>query len=176
MSFMQNLLKKPGTTSSTIIVPSTPKPVATKPFFPKGEPSPTSSPDKKTVRKRHAQSTPGPHIPEHVHLFLLAVIGYSGIAFILLRIQPSSIQHIFLPNSYSPLLFLFFVSTFFLSSFLLNNTRRGLLISFVLTLYLFLRLQQLLTFPLGVGIAIPFLLYELLMTFALYKRIPHSRP
>lgn len=100
----------------------------------------------------------------HLFLLVLALIGYGSIIYIFLNVQPSAVQHILIPNSYSPILGLFFFASFCLFSFLLSHSRRGFLVAMVLTVCLFLRLQQVLTLTIFLGIATPFLCYEVLMT------------
>jgi hypothetical protein len=175
---MQNLLQK--SSSQTVVVAakssSTPKPLPTKTkvhanildskysrlkFAQPTHPSPATQLSKIKL----PLGTPQLHIPAHFHLLVFSLIGYSMIAYILFSVQPSAIEHVLLPNSYVPLLILSFVSDLFFFSFLLGNSRRGFLIAVVFTIYLFLRLQQVLTVPVATGIAVPFLLYELGMTF-----------
>ncbi len=71
-------------------------------------------------------------------LFAAIVLG------ILTQVAPSRIRDVILPNSYLPLLVPTFLSLFFGCSFVLLNTRRGLLVSSFLTALLFLRLQRVL--------------------------------
>lgn len=115
-------------------------------------------------------SLPQTHLPGHLHLFFVSLVGYAAILYILLRVNPSSLQNVAVTNSYLPLLIIFLISNFCFFSFLFANTRRGLLISIILALYLFLRLQQVFSLPIAGAIAAPFVLYELIMSLLSFQR------
>lgn len=97
------------------------------------------------------------HLPALISgLFFVAVDYY-----ILTKINPGSIQHFILPNSYLPFLLVTFLSLFFLVSFFLLNSRRGFFIALAVTIFLFFRIQQvLLTNELIVIILLPLLALE----------------
>lgn len=78
-------------------------------------------------------------------ILAIGALCYAGSGFIFLTIEPRSIQHILLPNSYSPLVGLLAFGHFCTFSYLFLNSRRGAVISLVLSAIFFLRLQQVLT-------------------------------
>jgi hypothetical protein len=86
----------------------------------------------------------------HLPVLFLGLIGLGGVIFIFGWVEPSSIQHMYVPNSYAPLLLTVAAGTFFCGSYLFLNSRRGLLTSVVITSILFLKLQQVLTWTLVV--------------------------
>lgn len=83
------------------------------------------------------------------HLPTLAMAGIFAYLTSLLmhQVHPSQVKHFILPNSYLPLLILVFITTFFLVSWMLLNTRRGFLAALALSLILFLRVQQVVLNP-----------------------------
>lgn len=72
-----------------------------------------------------------------IGLVLLVVIGV-----LLTNIRPAQIANLGFYHSYWPLLLLVLGAVFFIFSFVLQNTRRGLLVSLLLTTTLFLKLQS----------------------------------
>lgn len=64
--------------------------------------------------------------------------------YILTKIPPNQIKDSILPNTYLPLLVAIFLSNLFVWSFILLKTFRGLVISTIITIFLFLKLQQVL--------------------------------
>ena len=79
---------------------------------------------------------------KHLPTFIFALL-FSGTTYLILtRIHPENIKHFLIPNSYLPLLISVFLSSFFLFSFILLNSRRGFLISLLMLIFLFLHLQQ----------------------------------
>lgn len=88
----------------------------------------------------------------HLPLLISALLAYCGVIFIFGWIEPRSIQNIFLPNSYAPLLLVCTVANFCLFSYFFLNSRRGIIVSIVITILLFLRLQQVLTLPISLSV------------------------
>jgi hypothetical protein len=78
---------------------------------------------------------------KHLPLLLLSVPFYAGAYYIFTYIHPDKIKHFLIPNTYLPLQFTLFSGNFFLFSYLLLNTRRGLGLSLFLSFTLFLKLQ-----------------------------------
>lgn len=157
---MENLLHKKS--SQTLVIEK-----------PKPEPKRTNIlsskyVDQKEVKPNISKKTSRPSVslnlklPPHAHLLILACFGYAAIIYILLRVSPATIQNVVIPNSYLPLLIFFFLANVAFFSFLLRNFRRGVVVSCVLTIYVFLRLQQLLTPMLAIEVAVPFVLYEVI--------------
>lgn len=102
---------------------------------------------------------------KHLPTFFLGLIFSASTYLILTKISPTIIQHFILPNTYLPFLFSATLSVFFLFSFFLLNTRRGLLISILFAIFLFLRLQQTLLQPLSIFIIIiPFFVIEIIFS------------
>jgi hypothetical protein len=85
----------------------------------------------------------------HLPTLILGLVSYAAAIFILTTVEPRSIQHLWLPNSYAPLLIAAGLGHLCVFGFLLLSTRRGILMSSVLTLILFLRLQQVFTMEMG---------------------------
>ncbi len=101
-------------------------------------------------RKREIRQSFHQHIPWKEYLFhlpvlLLGVTSYGVVIFIFGWVEPSSIQNLWVANSYAPLLLTVAVGTFLCSSYFFLNSRRGLLLSAGFTAILFLKLQQVLT-------------------------------
>lgn len=100
----------------------------------------------------------------HLPTLIMSLPFGALVYYLLTRVRPDAIAHIGLPNSYLPLLIPFFFFTFWFFSFIFLKARRGLLISIILTLYLFFRLNQVvftwpvILIPLVVGLS-----FELLM-------------
>jgi hypothetical protein len=78
-------------------------------------------------------------------ILAIGVLCYVGSGFIFLTIEPRSIQHLLLPNSYSPIVLMLGLGHFCCFSYLFLNSRRGVIVSLVLTALFFLLLQQVLT-------------------------------
>ncbi|OGJ22235.1 MAG: hypothetical protein A3J60_02305 [Candidatus Pacebacteria bacterium RIFCSPHIGHO2_02_FULL_46_9] len=73
---------------------------------------------------------------------LLGLMCSGGLYFLLTTIRPVEIADLPLPNTYGPLLGLYFLTCFFLLGYLLKSTRRGMLLAMASTLILFLHLQS----------------------------------
>lgn len=81
--------------------------------------------------------------------------------YILTSIHPYQIKNFLAPNSYLPLLASTFLGSFFLLSFLFLSTRRGFLLSLMLNLVLFFKLQQVIfNWQLVVSLVIFFVIIE----------------
>lgn len=86
---------------------------------------------------------------------LLSFVGYGATFFILTHIPPEQVQSFLLPNTYLPLLLALGEGHFFFFSYVFMKTRRGLLLTLLLTALLFLQLHTLLSLSLA-GIVIGF--------------------
>ncbi len=99
---------------------------------------------------------------------LIIGLFFSGVVyFILTQIQPDKVKHFILPNSYLPLLFAFFFAIMFIFSFIWLNTPRGFFTAIVLSIILFLLLQQVILTPIIFGV----LAAAFLVTNLIYKLI-----
>ena len=78
----------------------------------------------------------------HLPTLLMAIPGYFWFYTLLTTKYPREIQDTWLPNTYLPVLISFYWGTFFLLAFVLLHTRRGLILSALLTTYLYFRIQQ----------------------------------
>jgi hypothetical protein len=115
--------------------------------------------------KKVASTSPQTVNRFHFHLLIFAALFYAAIFFIFWKVEPATIQNFIVPNTYLPLLAAFFCGNFFLGSFLFNNTRRGFSTTIILSIWLFLQLQQILSPILMLGIVIPFGIFEGAMMF-----------
>ena len=115
-------------------------------------------------QKRHAKLPPhqeeknsvevNPYLLRLPTLFL-SFVGYGAAFFIITHVYPEQVQSFLLPNTYLPLLLAFAEGHFFFFSYIFMKTRRGLLITLLLTTLLFLQLQTLLSLTFA-GIVIGF--------------------
>jgi len=86
-------------------------------------------------------------------LLVLSGLFFYGVFYVFTQVSPENIQNELIPNTYLPLLIIFFLANWFLFSFLTLTSRRSLIISLCLTLLLFFRLQTIFT-PTLVGLTI----------------------
>jgi len=100
----------------------------------------------------------------HLPTLLLSLQFYYLVYFIFIKVEPSQIRDYLLPHSYLPLQVAFFLSNFFLFTFVFLKTRRGLTTAFYLSLVLHLRLNFVVEPIWLLVLAIPFLIVELLAT------------
>jgi len=101
------------------------------------------------------------HLPT---LFFAFVSCYLTYLFVI-NISPETVRHFILPNTYLPLIILVFISSFFLSSYILLNSRRGLFTASYLSLLTFLAVQQVILDWRVIGILlIPFLVIETILS------------
>ncbi len=72
-----------------------------------------------------------------------------GLGFALLQlmqhVSPQTVAHVLFPNSYLPITSLWFLCWWYLSGFILQNSKRGLFMSCLATLWLYTRLQLVIT-------------------------------
>lgn len=106
------------------------------------------------------------HIPlkkylRHLPTLLLAIPFYWGVWYILSNVFPSQIKDFFLINTYLPLQIPFFLGNFFFLTFLTLKSRTGFLLSLLMSLFLFFKLQNVsLSLPIVGIIGLPFLILE----------------
>jgi len=98
----------------------------------------------------------------HRSTLLVSLPFYGGVLFYLHFIYPEQIRNFLFPNSYLPLHFYLFVGNFFFFSFLLLSSRRGLVLSLMVTTLLFLKLQTVLSWPLGLLVVVIFAVFEVI--------------
>lgn len=79
---------------------------------------------------------------KHLPVLLFSFPFYFGLLYIFTQINPEAVKNILVPNSYLPLLLLIYFATLFSCTFFMLSFKRGIVISSVVTLLLFLRLQQ----------------------------------
>ncbi len=89
-----------------------------------------------------------PVLKEYLKHWPQLAIGLS-VFFVLYRLissyTPSQLAHFLIPNSYLSVLSLFFIGGWYCWSFLLHGTKKSLIASLICTLWLFTRLQQIIT-------------------------------
>jgi len=100
----------------------------------------------------------------HLPTLFLALLFYGICIYIFRRVEPAAIQNVLLANSYIPLLFLSGIGHFFFFSFLFLQSRRGLLAALTLTVLLFLRVQQVLSWPIFFAVFLFSVSLEFLLT------------
>jgi hypothetical protein len=88
---------------------------------------------------------------KHSPTLLLSLPFVVMLWWIITSVRPGTIKNIGLTNSYLVFVLPFFLANLFAFSFLLLKTRRGLAISLLLTLWLFLKLQQVVITPVIFG-------------------------
>lgn len=93
----------------------------------------TSISSSESLKKRYLKQLP---------TLLVSIPFYFVVYYIITTIQPTAIQHLFIPNTYLPLQVPLFIANFFFFSFLFLKSRRGFLMSFFISLLLFFRLQN----------------------------------
>lgn len=102
----------------------------------------------------------------HLPTLILGLIFSGGVYYILINISPDRIKHFILPNTYLPLLLTFFFAAMFIFSFIWLNTVRGFFTAIVLSIILFLMLQQVILTPVILAVlAAVFLLANLIYKF-----------
>lgn len=88
------------------------------------------------------QSNLIPLYVKHLPTLFLAIISSASLWYILTQIHPHSIKNFLLPQSYLPLILSFWLTTFWATSFLLLNSKRGFFVSLALSMLLFFHLQK----------------------------------
>lgn len=81
------------------------------------------------------------HYFKHLPTLFLSLFFGTLTFYFLKNISPESVRHFIIPNTYLPFLLLIFLTTLFLFSFVFLNTKIGLLLSAMLTTFLFMRVQ-----------------------------------
>jgi hypothetical protein len=100
---------------------------------------------------------------KHLPTLVLGLICAAILIGMIFTLYPAQVMNLVIPGSYLLPLILFFLSVFFVSSFVFMNSRRGLFLALYLTILLFLRLKDLSLSPgTFATFALPFLLLEIL--------------
>jgi len=146
---------------------------ATKEAPAKPQPAPSLPP--LAVKSRLQRTLPKPSFNRkryflHLPILVLGIVGYFLTGFVFLYLEPVSIRDVLVTNTYLPLLILVGLSNFFFFSYLFLNSRRGFVISLLSIVLLFLRLQQVLSFPLIIGLIVVGIIFEVILTFAGHHR------
>ena len=103
---------------------------------------------------------------KHLPLLVISLPFYAAAYYIFNYIYPTQIQHFLIPNTYLPLQLVLFLGNFFLFSYLFLKTRRGLEISILLGLALFLKLQLITNYlTIAGGLLVILLITEILISW-----------
>lgn len=81
---------------------------------------------------------------KHSPLLIPSLASYGLIWYLVSRLYPQQLANLPITGSFAPVIVPFFIGTFFLTSYLLLNSRLALYVALALTCALFLRLQQVL--------------------------------
>lgn len=102
---------------------------------------------------------------QYLPTLILGLVFTGGVYLVLTYVDPDKIKHFILPNTYLPLLILFFLAALFIFSFVWLNSRRGLITALGLSLILFFKLQQFILTPTIIALIIaPLLMIELIFS------------
>ncbi len=98
------------------------------------------------IKKSTAKKIPQPKTInkylKFLPLLLVSMLLYSSIFWLVANIYPHEISNILFPNSYLPFTLLLFFANLLFFSYLMLNTRRGLILSLVIAILVFLKLQR----------------------------------
>jgi hypothetical protein len=124
---------------------------------PSANPRLSPRPQKQNLLNHHLT-----HHRQHLALLLLCLPFYLTVGAIMTKVNPDTIAHFLLPSTFLPLQFPLFLANFFFFSFIFLNSRRGLLLSLLISILLFLKLQQV-VFEVSwfIGLLVSFILVEL---------------
>lgn len=101
----------------------------------------------------------------HLPCLFLAIAFNALLCYLATRVSPNQVKHFLLANTYLPFILTFFFASWFTISFLILNSRRGLVITLFLVWILFLRLQQVVfSQKLIIFSLFPFLALEIILT------------
>lgn len=78
----------------------------------------------------------------HLATLILAIFFYYLIWLLMHQVYPAQIKNFIIINAYLPLALLFFLANFFAFSFLLLSSKKGFVLSLLLTLFLEIYLQK----------------------------------
>jgi len=126
---------------------------------------------KKPVKKTRAQfRIPNlrwlKHYFTHLPTLILSLPFYYASYYILNNVYPDQIKNLIIPNTYLPLQLALFIANLFFFSFLFLKTRRGLLTSLMIAIFLFLKLQAVIfDLILVLGILFFFVIIELTLSY-----------
>lgn len=131
----------------------------------------------KPPKIRRSPAVPSPTIQRylrHLPILFFSLIFYGTLIFLTKNYYPDAIRHFILPNTYLPFQLLLFLANWSLFSFIFLHTRRGFLISLILQMLIFLKLQQISVTPvLVLSIVGGITILEVLLSLS--KRLVHSK-
>jgi hypothetical protein len=100
----------------------------------------------------------------HLPTLGLSALCNAGLIYLMTHVYPDQVAHVLWPQSYLPLLLLFFGASFFGLSYLFLHSRRGFHWSLALTVLFWLRLIHLLNWPTSLAVIMAFAITELILT------------
>lgn len=99
----------------------------------------------------------------YLPLLVISLPFYAGVYYLFTHVYPKQIKNFLIPNTYLPLQLLLWGGNFFLLSYLLLDTRLGFFISLLISVYIFLKLQQITNFiPVFLLFGLILLIFEVL--------------
>lgn len=112
------------------------------------------------------------HYLKHIPTLLISIPFFLVCYFILNKVEPNRIDNFLLIKTYLPLQIPLFTANFFFFSFITLKTRRGFSIASIISIFLFLKLQNvIINWLVVVTILISFVIIELiLMSFEKLKQ------
>ncbi|MEA2056148.1 MAG: hypothetical protein U9O78_00305 [Patescibacteria group bacterium] len=100
----------------------------------------------------------------HLPCLFLAIVFNGLLYYLVTHVNPSQIKNFLLPNTYLPFLLILFFASWFSISFLMLNSRRGLVITLLLVWIVFLKLQKVIfTQQLIIFSLLPFIVLEIIL-------------
>jgi hypothetical protein len=116
----------------------------------------------------------------HLKTFILSLPFYAVCFYILQNISPSQVKNTLIPNLYLPFQLCLFLGNLFFFSFLFLNTRRGFMLTLLIQIFVFLKLQSVLfTWQLVVAILMVFVIIEVVQVALLHlstkARVPERK-
>jgi hypothetical protein len=162
---MQNLLQKKSEKLAEL-PPQPPKEKSA--HIPKvidSETTPTSS--TKISDSHHSRTIHSFQIKRYflyLPLLFITLILLTVLVFIFQHIEPSTFKNVFIPGFYFPVVALVWATTFFGSTYLLMNFRRGVLISLFISIVFIAQLHHFLSIITFIVLLIPFIGLEISLT------------
>ena len=112
-------------------------------------------------------------IKEHLKysfVLILALFSFYSLYLLCQNFYPEQIQNLIIKNSYLPFFFLFFITNFFLFTFISLNKKIGLLGSFILSFSLYLKLIKVRLSLISILTVVVFSLVLFFILFANFSR------
>jgi len=114
-----------------------------------------------------------PGYAQKLPTLVFSLFWYGLLFFIISNVRPQSIQNFLIPNFYLPFQIVMFLANWFLGSYVLLNTRRGLIAALFFQSLVFLKFQQvILSWQISLGLLLFFVIIERLGSF--FEGRPHS--